>query len=75
MLLYLVGAMWVIGGQHGVAACDVICQDVTARTGEDEDWMTSFSVRILKFDTSLESWLDNTIGRSTVDVRAVYPNC
>ena len=54
MLLYLVGALCVIGGQHGVAACDEICKDVTARMGEVEDSMTTFDVRIIKFDTSLE---------------------
>ena len=54
MLLYSVEALWVIGGQHGVAACDEICKDVTARTGEVEDWMTNFDMRIIKFDTSLE---------------------
>ena len=54
MVLYSVGALWVIGGQHGVAACDEICKDVTARMGEVEDWMTYFDVRIIKFDTSLE---------------------
>ena len=43
-----------IGGQHGVAACDEICKDVTAKIGEVEDWMTNFDVRIIKFDTSLE---------------------
>ena len=43
-----------IGGQHGVAACDEICKDVTARMGEVEEWMTNFGVRIIKFDTSLE---------------------
>ena len=43
-----------IGGQHGVAACDEICKDVTARMGEVEDWMTNFDVRIIKFDTSVE---------------------
>ena len=70
-----------IGGQHGVAACDEICKDVTARMGEVEDWMTNFDVRIIKFDTSVEirrklAGQHNTaIGRSTVGVRAVYPNC
>ena len=54
MLLYSVGALWVIGGQHGVAACDEICKDVTARMGEGEDWTTNFDVRIIKFDTSIE---------------------
>ena len=54
MLLYSVRALWVIGGQHGVAACDEICKDVTARMGKVEDWMTNFDVRIIKFDTSLE---------------------
>ena len=54
MLLYIVGALWVIGGPHAVAACDEICKDVTARIGEVEDWMTTFDVRIIKFDTSLE---------------------
>ena len=53
MLLYLVGALWVIGGQHGVAACDEICKDVTARMREVEDWMTNFDVRIIKLDTSV----------------------
>ena len=43
-----------IGGQHGVAVCDEICKDVTARMGEVEDSMTYFDVRIIKFDTSLE---------------------
>ena len=43
-----------IGGQHGVAACDEICKDVTARMGEVEDWMTNLDVRIIKFDTSVE---------------------
>ena len=56
MLLYSVGAVWVIGRQHGVAACDDICKDVTARMGEVEDWMTNFDVRIIKFDTSVEIW-------------------
>ena len=54
MLLYSVGALWVIGGQHGIAACDEICKDVTARMGEVEDWMTNFDARIIKFDTSAE---------------------
>ena len=54
MLLYSMGALWVIGGQYGVAACDEICKDVTAKIGEVEDWMTNFDVRIIKFDTSLE---------------------
>ena len=43
-----------VGGQHGVAASDEICKDVTARMGEVEDWMTNFEVRIIKFDTSRE---------------------
>ena len=55
MFLYSVGALWVIGGQHGVAACDEICNDVTARMGEVEDWMTNFDLRIIKFDTSVET--------------------
>ena len=55
MLFYLVGALLVIGGQHGVAACDEICKDATARMGEVEEWMTNFDVRIIKFDTSFES--------------------
>ena len=54
MLLYSVGALWVIGGQHGVVACDEIRKDVTARMGEVEHWMTCFDVRIIKFDTSIE---------------------
>ena len=54
MLLYSVGALWVIGGQHGVAACDEICKDAKPRIGEVKDWMTNFDVRIIKFDTSLE---------------------
>ena len=54
MLLFSVGALWVIGGQHNVAACDEICKDVTSRMGEVEDWMTNFDVRIIKFDTSVE---------------------
>ena len=54
MLLYSVGALWVIAGQHSVAAWDQICKDVTTRMGEVEDWMTNFDVRIIKFDTSLE---------------------
>ena len=54
MLLYLVGVMWVTGGQHGVAAWDEMCNDVTARMGEVEDWMAYFYVRIIKFDTSVE---------------------
>ena len=54
MVLYSVGALWVIGGQHGIAACDEICKDVTARKGEVEDWMTKFDVHIIKFDTSVE---------------------
>ena len=54
MLLYSVGALWEIGGQRGVAACDEICKDMTARMGEVEDRMTTFDVRIIKFDTSLE---------------------
>ena len=54
MLLYSVGALWVIGGQHGVAACDAICKDVIARMGEVEDWMAKFDVRIIKFYTSVE---------------------
>ena len=54
MLLNSVGALWVIGGQHGVAACDEICKDVTTRMGEVEDWMTNFDVHIMKFDTSVE---------------------
>ena len=44
-----------IAGQHGVAACDEICKDVTARLGEVEDWMTKFCFRIIRFDTSMES--------------------
>ena len=43
-----------IGGQHGVVACDEICKDVTARMAGVEDWMTHCDVRIIKFDTSLE---------------------
>ena len=43
-----------IGGQQGVAACDDIFKDMTARMGEVEDWMTNVDVRIIKFDTSLE---------------------
>ena len=43
-----------IGGQHGVAACDEICKAVTPRMGEVEDWMTNFHVRTIKCDTSLE---------------------
>ena len=58
-----------MGDQHGVAVCDEICKDVTARMVEVEDWMTNFDVRIIKFDTSIE------IGHNTMDVRAVYPNC
>ena len=54
MLLYLVGALWVIGGQHGVAACDEISKDVTTRMGEVEDRMTNFDMRIIKSDTSVE---------------------
>ena len=54
MLLYSVEALWVIGGQHGVPACDEICRDVTPRMGEVQDSMTNFDVRIIKFDTSLE---------------------
>ena len=54
MLLYSMGALWVIGCQHGVAAGDEICKDVTARMGEVEDWMTTFDARVIKFDTSLE---------------------
>ena len=54
MLSYSVGALWVIGGQHGVAACDEICKDVTARMGQVEEWMTNFDVRIIKFDTSVK---------------------
>ena len=54
MLLYSVGALWVVGGQHGVAACDEFCKYVIARMGEVEDWMTNFDVRIIKFDTSVE---------------------
>ena len=77
MLLYSVGALWVIEGQHGDAACDEICKDVTARMGEVEDSITTFDVCIIKFDTpprSGETWLDNITGRNTMDVRAVYPN-
>ena len=54
MLLYSQGALLVIGGQHGVAACDEICKEVTARMGEVEEWMTNFDVRMIKFDTSVE---------------------
>ena len=54
MPLYSVGALWVIGGQHGVAVCDEICKDVTARMGEVEDSMTNFDMRVIKFDTSVE---------------------
>ena len=54
MMLYSVGALWVIGGQRAVAACDEICKGVTTRMGEVEDWMTNFDVRIIKFDTFLE---------------------
>ena len=54
VLLFLVGALWVIRGQHGVAACDEIYKDVTARMGEVKDCMTNFDVRIIKFDTSVE---------------------
>ena len=45
-----------IGGEHGVAACDEICKDVTARMGEFEDWMTNCDVRIIKFVTSVWMW-------------------
>ena len=77
MLFYSLGAVWVIGGQHGIAVCDEIYKDVTARMGELKDWMTNFVVRIMKFSTSVEMRrkLDNTIGRNTADVRAVYPHC
>ena len=44
-----------IGGQHGVAGCDEICKDVTARMGEVEDWMTNFDVRIIKFHASVQN--------------------
>ena len=54
MPLHSVGALWVIGGQHGVAACDDICKDVIARMGAVEDWMTNFDVRIIKSDTSVD---------------------
>ena len=54
MLLYSLGSLWVIGPRHGVAACEAICKDVTARIGEVEEWMTNFEVGIIKFDTSLE---------------------
>ena len=54
MLLYSVGSLWVIGGQHGSAGCDEICKDVTTRMGEVEDWMTNFDVHHIKFDTSPE---------------------
>ena len=37
MLLSSMGALWVIGGQHGVEARDEICKDVRARTGQVED--------------------------------------
>ena len=37
-----------------MAACDEICNNVTARMGEVEDWMTNVDVRIIKFDTSVE---------------------
>ena len=53
MLLYSVGALWVIGGQHS-AACDEFCKDVTARMGEVEDGMANFDVRMITFDTSVE---------------------
>ena len=65
MLLYSVGALWVIGGLHGVAACDEICKDVTTRTGEVEDWMTNFDVRIIKCDTSVEIRRKLAGGRTT----------
>ena len=54
MLLYSLGAMWVIGGQHGVEACDEICKVLSARMGELEDRMTNFDVRIIKFDASVD---------------------
>ena len=54
MLLYLVGALWVIGGQHGVAACEEVCKDAIARMSEVENRMINFDVRIIKFDTSVE---------------------
>ena len=74
MLVYSVIALWLIGGQHGVAACDEICKDMTARMGEVEDWMTNFDVRIIKFTTSVmirRKLAGNTIGCNTVDVRAL----
>ena len=54
MLLYSLGALWVTGARHGMAACDETCKDVTARMGEVESWMTNFDVRIIKFDTSVK---------------------
>ena len=54
MLLYLVGALRVIRGQHSVAVRDAICKDVTARMGEVANWKTNFDMRIVTFDTSVE---------------------
>ena len=54
MLLYSVGDLLVIGGQHNVEACDQICKDLTARMGEVKDWMTNFDVRIITSDTSVD---------------------
>ena len=54
MLFYLVGALWVVGGQQGVAACDKICKDVMAGMGEVEDRMTNFDVCIIKVHTSVD---------------------
>ena len=54
MLLYSVAALWVIGGQHGVAACAEICKDMTERMGNFAERMTNFDVCIIKFDTSVE---------------------
>ena len=54
MRLYSVRPLWVIGSQHGVAACDEICKGVLARMGEVKELMTDFDVCIIKFATSVE---------------------
>ena len=54
MRLYSMGAVWVIGGRHAIAACDGICNDVSARMGHVQDRLTNFDLRIVKFDTSAE---------------------
>ena len=63
-----------IRGQHGVAACDDMCKDVTSRVGEVHEWMIDFDLCIIKFDTSVEikQKLARQHGRacSLVEIRA-----